>query len=89
MGEIEVVRPVNDACITLHGHGKPQTVVVFGPDGERGRAEFTEHRQGATVALGDLKLGDILTFCSSEAFRPSWSGSDDTRLLSFYAEVVE
>jgi SAM-dependent methyltransferase len=89
VGEIKAIKASSGINVTLHGNGKTQTVVIYGPEGERTRAEFSEGRTRVTIALGDLAAGDTLTFVSNVAFRPSWDGSNDQRLLSFYAEATE
>jgi 2-polyprenyl-3-methyl-5-hydroxy-6-metoxy-1,4-benzoquinol methylase len=86
-GEVLASKDVRDIELTLHGHGKAQTIVAYGPDGERARVEFRTTAQRKTVCLGNLSAGESIILSSTTAFRPSWSGSDDTRLLSFYAET--
>lgn len=88
-GQLKARRAVRDLRLTIYGHGKAQTVVVYGVAGELARVDFSDGLQSATVGVGDLAQGDIVTLCSDTAFKPSWQGSDDDRLLSFYVEVHE
>lgn len=88
-GHVRAHKPVADLRLIVHGHGKAQTVVAYGPNGELDRASFSDELQVATLRLGDLSAGDHLTLCSDVAFNPSWAGSDDDRLLSFYVEVAD
>ncbi|HXG98875.1 MAG TPA: class I SAM-dependent methyltransferase [Sphingomicrobium sp.] len=85
-GQVKARKPVRNLRLTVSGHGKPQTVTIYGAFGELARVEFSAENQRETVSLGHLARGDILTLCSDTAFKPSWDGSADGRLLSFYIE---
>lgn len=88
-GEIRVLKPNDKLKLNLHGHGQTQNVAVYGDGGLVGVAEFRASSQVATINLGRVAAGDAFSFCSDKAFRPSWKGSADRRLLSFYAETTE
>jgi SAM-dependent methyltransferase len=86
-GHIRAHKAVRDLRLAIHGHGKAQTVVAYGPKGELGRAVFSDALQSATLGLGDLDSGDSVMLCSDTAFNPSWGGSEDDRLLAFYLQA--
>lgn len=86
-GQLRALKAVRDFRLTIHGHGKPQTVVIYGLAGERARVDLSNELQRRTISVGDLAPGDVLTLCSHTAFMPSWEGSDDHRLLSFSVEA--
>jgi SAM-dependent methyltransferase len=88
-GKITMLRDVAEIALDvvgmpLTGDGETQTVVVYGPGGELSRVILTMERPSQTIRLTGLRSGDVVSLHSADAFRPSWRGTGDTRLLSFY-----
>lgn len=90
--ELQAEEPIPDAGFKVHSimpsrTGRSQSVVGYSSKGEIGRVEFAPGHAADTLRLGPLAAGERITLVSTEAFRPSWDGSDDQRLLSYYLET--
>ncbi|MEB2504653.1 class I SAM-dependent methyltransferase [Burkholderia sp. BCCIQ04A] len=91
-GEFTVARDIPNAAfdvvsMPLSGDGRTQTIVAYGPRGELSRVTLSAGQSSQTLHMGHLAAGDVVSLHCSEAFRPSWAGSADTRLLSFYVRT--
>lgn len=87
--EIVATQPIEKVSIEVHSTlptqlNREQVVSVYGSKGEVARLSLTPERAFAILTLGPVAKGEGFTFQSSDAFRPSWTGSSDDRLLSFY-----
>lgn len=69
--------------------GLDQLVVAYGAYGEVGRVVLTPSQPSGRLMINRVEKGERVTVTSTLAFRPSWTGSVDTRLLSFYFKVEE
>ena len=67
----------------LAHHRRPQIITAYGSKGELGRAVLNRFRKDREIVIGPLSRGETVTLHASEVVRPSWMGSDDSRLLSF------
>jgi 2-polyprenyl-3-methyl-5-hydroxy-6-metoxy-1,4-benzoquinol methylase len=90
---LEAETAIPNAGVTLHSimparTGRSQSIVAYSAKAEIGRLELDPGRLNGVLTFGDLAEGDQVTLVSTEAFRPSWDGGDDPRLLSFYLETA-
>ena len=67
----------------LAHHRKPQIITAYGSKGELARAVLNRFRKDREIVIGPLSRGETVTLDASEVVRPSWMGSNDSRLLSF------
>ncbi|KWZ35228.1 class I SAM-dependent methyltransferase [Burkholderia anthina] len=91
-GELTASRDMPDVALDvvsmpLHEEAGTQTIVAYGPGGELSRVTLSAQHPSRTLQLKSLAAGDVVSLHSTEAFRPSWRGSGDTRLLSFYVRT--
>jgi SAM-dependent methyltransferase len=87
--EIVATQSIEKVSIEIHSTLPPQlrreqVISVYGSKGEVTRMFLTPERAFAALSLGPIAKGESFTFHSADAFRPSWTGSPDDRLLSFY-----
>jgi len=66
-----------------------QEIVAYGTNGELDRIILSAESRQGELRLGNLERGDKVSIYSNRAFSPSWSGSEDTRLLSFYIHASD
>jgi hypothetical protein len=92
----EFTSSVSLTCLQLQIHStlpsqrqQSQVVVAYGTKGELGRLTLSPDQTCGKLLIGDVERDECITLVSAEAFRPSWSGSPDKRLLSFWLKIDE
>jgi SAM-dependent methyltransferase len=90
---LKPVKAIAGASFRVHSMapartGRTQSVVAYSAVGEIDRLELTRDQPSGVLTLGDLAAGQRIDLLSNEAFRPTWDGSQDPRLLSFYLETA-
>lgn len=89
--ELDILQPLRALSISVNSQlaatrGDTQTVVFYDKEKELARVQLSSTSPQQVVNIGAIEPRRI-SMCSADAFRPSWKGEADDRLLSYYVNV--